>query len=385
MDNFYQKIQVFRDFKDSTNPKNFVSVPKDWYILITDVVMSTVAIENSQYKSVNAVGAAVISAILNLEESLELPFIFGGDGATLLIPPELKTETIKALQGVKNIAKNLDLDLRASIVPVVEIYNRKGFLLVSKHQISSKYTQAIFSGNGFDLAEKIIKDANTRHLFEVMNNSEILANIKGFSCRWQLILSRFGETISLIIKIQEKMESSFYSYVFEKIEQIYGDSSQYHPINSKNLKLSFDPKELKIENKVLKTSQNSKKSNYLFGLNSLIENIYGTIFDKASLIMNLESKKKNIIQNTDYRKFDGSLKMIISGNSQQRLVLNDFLEDLYQNGKIIYGIHVSDSALLTCLVFENTHKEVHFVDGNNGGYAIAAKNLKKQLKFLKNN
>lgn len=384
MNNFYQKIQVFRDFKDSTNPKNFVSVPKDWYMVITDVVMSTLAIENGQYKSVNAVGAAVISAILNLEESLELPFIFGGDGATLLIPPQLKTETIKALQGVKNIAKNLDLDLRASILPVAEIYNRKGSLLVSKHQIGPKYTQAIFSGNGFDLAEKIIKDTNTRHLFEVMDNPQILANIKGFSCRWQSILSHSGETISLIIKIQEKMESSFYSYVFEKIEQIYGDSSQYHPINSKNLKLSFDPKELEVENQVLK-NQNSKKSNYLFGLNSLIENIYGTIFDKASLTMSLENKKKNIIQNTDYRKFDGSLKMIISGNSQQRLVLNDFLEDLYQNGKIIYGIHVSDSALLTCLVFENTDKEVHFVDGNNGGYAIAAKNLKKQLKFLKNN
>ena len=381
MNNFYQKIPAFTDFRDSTNPKNFFPVPENWYIIITDVVMSTVAIENGQYKSVNSVGAAVISAVLNLNENIELPFIFGGDGATLLIPPELRSGAAEALQGVKNIAKNLDLDLRASIVSVAEIYSRKGSLTISKHRIGPKYTQAVFGGNGFDLAERIIKNTNTRHLFEIENNPKVLANIKGFTCRWKPVLSYFGETISLIIKIQEQTESNFYAHIFQKIEEIYGDSSQHHPINPKNLKLSLNLKELEVENQVLK-NQNIKKSNFINVINYFIQNIYGTIFNKASLTMSLDHKKKNIVQNTDYRKFDGSLKMIISGNSAQRLILNEFLESLYQNGKIIYGIHVSDSALLTCLVFENTDKEVHFVDGNNGGYALAAKNFKKQLKSL---
>lgn len=380
MNNFYQEIPVFRDFGGSIDPQNFVKVPKDWQIVITDVVMSTVAIQNGQYKSVNAVGAAVISAILNLDETLDLPFIFGGDGATLLIPSKLTDKTIEALQGVQNIAKNLSLDLRASIVPVSGIYDQKAILEIGRHQISSRYKQAVFGGNGFDLAEKMIKNPETRHLFEVTKNPQTVANIQGFSCRWQPILSRFGETISLIIKIKNPRQVEFYSQILAKITQIYGDSKDYHPINSQNLKLSISPSELQIEEKSFNTK--SSISGRFGNIARLVfEGFYGTIFDKANLTMSLTDKKQNIIQSTDYRKFDGSLKMIMSGTSKQRLILTQFLDELYQNNKIFYGIHTSDSALLTCLVFEGTNKEMHFVDGNHGGYALAAKNLKAQIKL----
>ncbi|MEP0899817.1 DUF3095 family protein [Nodosilinea sp. FACHB-13] len=39
-----------------------------------------------------------------------------------------------------------------------------------------------------------------------------------------------------------------------------------------------------------------------------------------------------------------------------------------------------DRALMTCLVFERSGREVHFVDGADGGYALAAKPLKEKLK-----
>jgi hypothetical protein len=45
----------------------------------------------------------------------------------------------------------------------------------------------------------------------------------------------------------------------------------------------------------------------------------------------------------------------------------------------VYGVHVSRHALMTCLVFDRFGKQVHFVDGANGGYALAAKQLKQQL------
>jgi hypothetical protein len=46
---------------------------------------------------------------------------------------------------------------------------------------------------------------------------------------------------------------------------------------------------------------------------------------------------------------------------------------------LVYGLHVSKHALMTCLVFDRFGKQVHFVDGSGGGYALAAKQMKEQL------
>jgi len=36
--------------------------------------------------------------------------------------------------------------------------------------------------------------------------------------------------------------------------------------------------------------------------------------------------------------------------------------------------------LMTCLVFERHGRQVHFIDGADGGYAIAAKKLKHRAR-----
>ena len=39
----------------------------------------------------------------------------------------------------------------------------------------------------------------------------------------------------------------------------------------------------------------------------------------------------------------------------------------------------SKEALMTCLVFDRQNQHVHFIDGGDGGYALAAKELKKRM------
>jgi hypothetical protein len=56
------------------------------------------------------------------------------------------------------------------------------------------------------------------------------------------------------------------------------------------------------------------------------------------------------------------------------------LDALYDEGRIYYGLHESSQALMTCYVQgldDGAH--VHFVDGGSGGYALAAKQLKRQM------
>jgi hypothetical protein len=93
--------------------------------------------------------------------------------------------------------------------------------------------------------------------------------------------------------------------------------------------------------------------------------------------------KENALAATDYKKFDDMLRMIIDGNEAQRKNLNRYLEKNYKRGKLVYGLHVSDRALMTCLVFERNGRQVHFIDGADGGYAVAAKGMKRRIKKIR--
>ena len=51
------------------------------------------------------------------------------------------------------------------------------------------------------------------------------------------------------------------------------------------------------------------------------------------------------------------------------------LDDLEQRGDILYGLHDSDRALMTCFVRSLT-QHAHSIDAGDGGYAEAAAQLK---------
>ena len=72
--------------------------------------------------------------------------------------------------------------------------------------------------------------------------------------------------------------------------------------------------------------------------------------------------------------------MVVSGTSGQRKKLIIYLEKKFKEGRLVYGSHISNRALMTCLVFERDGRQVHFVDGADGGYALAAKNMKERMK-----
>jgi len=72
--------------------------------------------------------------------------------------------------------------------------------------------------------------------------------------------------------------------------------------------------------------------------------------------------------------------MTFAANTRDRIQIEAYLKTQYQEGKLCYGIHISNRALITCLVFERMGNQVHFVDAADSGYAMTAVGLKKQLK-----
>ncbi|MCH7564206.1 MAG: DUF3095 family protein [Gemmatimonadetes bacterium] len=90
--------------------------------------------------------------------------------------------------------------------------------------------------------------------------------------------------------------------------------------------------------------------------------------------------KGDLVANTDFRKFDGCLRLVLAGEEVQRRELEGYLEGLRQEGEAAYGLHVSRAALITCLIERRQGAHFHFVDAAEGGYALAARALKQSLE-----
>jgi hypothetical protein len=97
-------------------------LPEDWTVFIADIRNSTWAIEQDHYKEVNLIGAASISLSIQALEGVEFPFVFGGDGASLCIPPTHVEAVSQVLARLIRFARdNFSLQLRVARIPATEI------------------------------------------------------------------------------------------------------------------------------------------------------------------------------------------------------------------------------------------------------------------------
>ena len=379
--NFYNDLKTIEEFSKIMEDKNFSKVPNDWHILVCDIKDSTKAIEEGKYKQVNFVAALSIIGVLNIDNKLDFPYIFGGDGSSLIIPSNLVEKSKKVLIEAKKIAKDsFDLELRIGIVSIKEI-EKRGFLIeICKHKISENYIQAIVRGKGLELAEELLKTEYETFKIDESTDISYEANFQGLECRWEDIKSPKDETISILIKaINLEKQNEIYKNCINKIEEIAGIYQKRNPIQKINqLVLSFNPKRLSIEASVFSKNK-ILKIFVIFRL--LFENLLGLLLMKFS-IGNWSIYKDRITHTTDTEKFDDMLRMVICTTNKESQEIETFLEKEFKSKNIIYGIHKSDSALMTCLIFQRHGKHTHFVDASNGGYALAAKEMKKRLKIL---
>ena len=385
-ESFYTELPVLNNFLDITNSRCFKSVPSDWYVIITDIVGSTKAIELGKYKTVNLIGACSIVAVLNVAGKLKTPYIFGGDGAAILIPPSLFVKAKQALLATQHRAKTeFDMELRVGVVPVSDVIAAKYELKVAKVKVSENYYQAAFAGEGLSYATELIKQPKTASLYNYHANPsfDIKADFSGLECRWQDIPSKNSETVTLIVKAMSEdneINNRLYRDVIKKIQSIYGREDTLHPIAKKYLRLAFGFKLLEAETRL--RAKNNFWYKFLYFQKIRLENILGWFLMKFEIKLqdvDWGTYKETVMAATDYKKFDDMLRMVISGNREQREKLSRYLEKNYKNGKLVYGLHPSERVLMTCLVFERNGCQVHFVDGADGGYAVAAKLMKQRL------
>ena len=356
----------------------FQAVPSDWHVIVTDIKGSTNAVANGLHETVNLVATGSIVAVLNLayKANITVPFFFGGDGATFIVPESIFQPAMQALLTYsENTLENVGLALRAGAVSVADIYQEGHHLLISKIKISTTLTIPVLLGTGLSYAEKIIKEED--YLFSCEKDEDCVPDLDGMQCRWDKINppKKDNEIVTLLIIAAEGIEQSeAFRKVFLVLDEIYGVPRHRQPISVSKLKLNTSFSRLGSEMK----AKIGHISIWKF-INTWVTNLYGFIYFRTGKGLRY---LKRLVEMSDTLVIDGRINTVISGTEQQRLQLNKELDLLEKNGFILYGMHVSASAVMSCYVRDLEDGHIHFVDGSEGGYTKAAGILKNKLKGL---
>lgn len=376
-DDVYARLPPLARFADLVRPDAYAPVPDDWSVVVADVAGSTEAVAAGRYRDVNYVGAGAIAAVLNAVAPADVPFVFGGDGATLLLSPAVRDRALGALLALRADARDrLALDLRVGAVRVADAHAAGHDVRIARVQVSPGYAQALLAGDGLAWAEAQIKADPARHAPTAppLVDADLYA---GLECRWHDVESPTGETVALLVQAAAGDAGATYTDVLAAIERIYGPDDAHHPIAVDRLRLRAAP----ATTAEARLRARSLRDRLVLVAQGLVGRFL--LWRGAPTSETDWARYPHLLRAaTDVRKFDGALRMILAGTPAQRDALEAWLDEAFAAGRLAWGLHASHAAVLTCLVYERMGRQVHFVDAAGGGYTKAAVGFKARLKAL---
>jgi hypothetical protein len=373
---FYSELRSFSDFSALSDDRHYEALPHDWFVVITDVRGSTAAIAAGRYQDVNMLGAASVAVLGSLWRDNGVPFVFGGDGASILVPPSRLESVKRELIRLSNLGSaNYGLELRVGVVPMSQIAGQGLSIQVAKFAMGSAKPIAFMRGGGLAWADHAIKSRPDE--FCVRDESAgPLGEVKDLSCRWKPLKSRRGKVLSILARSTTN-DVSIYSAVLDRLSEILGgDVLLSSPVNAENMRY-------KSLFSILRSEMRMHSALFEKSLVKRLAEIFASLWlfkYACAFSLGFDRYRKEIPSHSDFRKFDDMLRLVLDCTPEQVKRIQDDFEALYREGRLYYGIHVSDHALMTCLVGSTGEGDhIHFIDGGDGGYALAAKSLKEQI------
>jgi hypothetical protein len=354
----------------------FADVPADWHIVITDIKNSTGAVMNGGHENVNLIATGSIVTVLNIAFSMDvsIPFFFGGDGATFIVPPTIIDKVMQALAAYKvNTQQNFNLDLRTGTLPVEKIYAEGHHLHIAKYGPSEVFTIPVVLGNGINYAEQIIKGED--YMLAPNTGEATEPDLTGMQCRWDRIAppENKEEVVSLLVIARNgEHQAEVFKEVMNAMDEIYGPPQKRQPISIS--KLIFNTTFDKIRSEMRAKFGHIK---WMELVKNWALNLFGPIYFRTQ---RGKSYLQSLVEMADTLVIDGKINTVISGTAKQRLALQNVLDKLEADGRLIYGLHVSRASVMSCYVRDLKDDHIHFVDGSEGGYTQAARMLKSKLR-----
>ncbi len=379
---FYTDLHTYKGRLEEIygDPLHFCQVPRHWNIVVTDVEKSTIAVRDGKQQEVNLAATGSIVACLNIARAagIEIPFFFGGDGATLLVPDAILNECLHSLKlHQERCLTSFDFFLRVGYRRASEMIEKGCVLNISKFQRNSYHVMPLIQGDALQRAEAEIKSNEPQELgLELLENQRL--NLEGMECKWDKIAppDKQFEILSLIIHSSEIPQQHYiYAAILKEIDTIYGEDSKRNPVTLERLKMVNSLSQLKNE-----VSMKYATS----GLRQILGSAARTVFGRFYIQFTEKGRNylNELVQLTEVLLMDGSINTVITGNVEQRQELFTFLDHMERNQQITYGFYASDKSVLSCYVTAIDDYHIHFLDGDNGGYTQASKVFKAKLGLV---
>lgn len=373
-------LPIFAEFEDVADITRYRPLPEGWALAVADVVSSGAAIAAGKYKTVNMAGASVITAVLNALGHNDFPFVFGGDGAAVAVPPEGMAAARTALADVGRwIETDLGLSMRTALVPLADIRAAGFDVRVARFQASGDMSFAMFAGGGSAWAEARMKQGR----FAVaMAPPGSKPDLTGLSCRWNPVQAQNGQIVS-VIAVAAGQPDTFRRLVADVvgIANASGAKGSPLPVEGPTPHLNFSGVDAEVRAQTPPGASWSTRLKSRLGVMFAI--VAAFVLHRTNLTLggfNARDYGRELARNTDFRKYDDGLKMTIDVDDAGFARIEARLEQAAAQGVCHFGLHRQTSALVTCIVPSlNSRDHMHFIDGAAGGYAQAAAQMKAKM------
>lgn len=381
-DKTFSALEPFTSFSGYAFDESFYTdIPADWLVVTADIENSTQAVSDGQYEVVNYVGAACITALNNAMPDLDFPKVFGGDGASAVVPPEYREHVTSALLQVTNWAQQqFGLTLVSGIVPMHAVREHGGQLSAGKLRSATGVDIAMFRGNGLDIAEAMVRhsDNNTYRLHSDAAPEPDLTNL---SCRWSPISPARDHMLCIIIGPHPQSvdnSDARLSKVVNMINTIVTlDSDETIPTAAPKLQFKLRLGSIRKEIASARGSR-FQKLRSVVGIHLLARLLFA--FKVRIGDFDAQQYQSEIADNSDYIKVAGSVKMVLDCTSAQSDQIESMLEAQFQSAQLVYGLYRAKQALMTCITPDiSSGNHIHYVDGSDGGLWQAASGLKQRI------
>jgi hypothetical protein len=375
-DGFYENLPLFRDFTAVMDPALFSPLPGDWVVGVADVVQSTKAIAENRYKAVNMAGAAVIVSITNALTGRDFPFVFGGDGASFAVAAADADAARQALAETATwVGEDLDLTLRIGMVPVADIRAQGFDVRIARYAPSDNISIAMFSSGGLAFADAAMKRGE---IAVPQAPPGAHPDLTGLSCRYELIPSQRGQVLSLVVTPGPRATPESFRAAVEAVTRIVEQTPDAsRPLPGQGLKMKWPPAGLDLEARASRRAGESigaRKAKVL-----ALTFLYFLIMHFKLRVGRFIPEKYvgELIENSDFRKFDDSLRMVLDCTPELADEIEDYQTAAAADGIVRFGTHKQNAAMMTCFAPNPANpNHVHFIDGADGGYATAAGAMK---------
>jgi Protein of unknown function (DUF3095) len=374
---FFTGLPLLESAHDTFDPAQYRPAPDEWALVVTDIVDSTIAIADGRHKTVNFVAAMAIAALKNLCAPESIPFLFGGDGAVVMVPPQHAAQARRELARVRGMAaREFGLVLRVGLAPVGELRRHGSDVRVGRYEPSPGNSFGVFLGGGVGLLESAVRGRGDPALIAGAAIPESLddgapTDLSGLSCRWDALRSRHGKMVTLIIHGAPDPGE-----IYSNVMRLAGQDGDPSPVRLDTLSTHWPPKGFMLEARARRHGGSLAVSVLRVLWDTLLAWI---VFARGRPITNFDPQRyrREVAANTDFCKHDETLCFVIDCRLDCISPIREYVDRCTSGQKIRYGMDVSDTALMTCLVTSTADSlHVHFVDGGGGGYTNAAKKMK---------